>query len=110
MSHQTMPHKILPTLPFCYFQCLKFILNRIDTVYLDIDLDGKSNYSSNAHFRFSNYVHEIQKLKKEKWQCSQNFDLNPTYEIMRRGDRDILVERFFVYKRFYILQWTKIIR
>ena len=32
----------------------------------------------NDDFRFYNFVLLNQKLKKQKWQCSQNLDLNPT--------------------------------
>ena len=44
--------------------------------YLNINLDRKNKSSPNAHFRFSNFVLRNQKLKREKCQCSQNFDLN----------------------------------
>ena len=47
-----------------------------------MDLDGKSNYSLNANFRFLNFVLRTQKFKKEKLQFSQNLDLNLTYIII----------------------------
>ena len=36
------------------------------------------NSSLISLFRFSNVVPRKEKSKKEKWQCSQNLDLNPT--------------------------------
>ena len=45
---------------------------------LHIHSDRKNNSPPIAHFRFSNDVKGKQKYKKERWQCSQNFILNPT--------------------------------
>ena len=45
---------------------------------LHIHSDRKNNSPPIAHFRFSNDVKGEQKYKKERWQCSQNFILNPT--------------------------------
>ena len=36
------------------------------------------NSSLNDDFRYQNFVLLNQKLKKQKWQCSQNLDFNPT--------------------------------
>ena len=41
-----------------------------------------------AHFRFSKDVKGEQKYKKEKWQCSQNFDLNPTRDTDFTSEHD----------------------
>ena len=45
---------------------------------LNCHLDTNLNCSPIVHFRFLNVVLRNQKSKKEKGQCSQNFDLNPT--------------------------------
>ena len=47
--------------------------------YLNLHLDRNTNFPPSAHFRFPNVVLRKEKLKKEKWQCSQNLKLNPTY-------------------------------
>ena len=41
--------------------------------------DRNMNSPLIAHFRFSNVVLRKEKSKKEKWQCSQNLDLNPIF-------------------------------
>ena len=46
---------------------------------LNLQLDRNMNSPPIVHFRFPNFVLRKEKSKKEKWQCSQNLGLNPTY-------------------------------
>ena len=43
-----------------------------------LDVGEKMNSAPNDDFRFWNFGVLNQKLNKQKWQCSQNLDLNPT--------------------------------
>ena len=62
-----------------YVTCQFHVLyNRI----LNLQLDRNTNSPPIAHCRFSNVVLGKGKSKKEKWQCSQNLDLNPTCETL----------------------------
>ena len=82
--------QLISQLKHCYTTCnctsyiaillsLMFVIPFKHNWYLNIHLNGKIKSSQNAHFRFSILVLLNQKLKKEKWQCSQNLDLNPTF-------------------------------
>ena len=85
---KTLPHEILHTLPFLLSM---FEIIHKHNLYLNIDLDGKSNSSLNAHFKISNFLLRNQKFKKEKWSCSQNLDLNPTYEQFYRNAIRVII-------------------
>ena len=64
-----------------HYQNAKFWFSRIPLKHnwhLGMDLDDNNNFSPNAQFWFWNFILRNQKLKKEKWHCSQNVDLNPT--------------------------------
>ena len=58
-----------------YFECLCYQWRNISTyLYLSEDM----NSPPNSDFRFWNFAILNQKIKKQKWQCSQDLDLNPT--------------------------------
>ena len=72
--------KVLTTLPFSLIICniwIKLFLISCNS-NLNLQLDRNMNSSSLACFRFSNVVLRKKKWRKEKWQCSQNLDLNAT--------------------------------
>ena len=46
-----------------------------------LDLGENINTASNEDLEFWHFVLFNQKLKKQKWQCSQNLDFNPTFVI-----------------------------
>ena len=56
--------------------------------YLNLQLDRNMNSPLIAHFRFPNIVMRKKKSKKEKMQCSQNIELNPTHAMGIPGCTD----------------------
>ena len=53
--------------------------------YLNLQLDRNMNSPPIAHFRFPNIVLRTEKSQKEKWKCSQNLELNPTWLSITEG-------------------------
>ena len=76
LSKITQIIRQIKTLVYKIFQNISSILlSSMLEIPHNIDLDGNNNSSPNAHFRFLHVVLRNQKLKKEKYQCSQNLDL-----------------------------------
>ena len=63
----------------CILLSLMFEIPFKHNWYLNIHPDRKNNSPPIVHLRLSKDVKGDSKYKKEKWQCSQNVDLNPTY-------------------------------
>ena len=57
-----------------------FEIGRKHNWHLNIYLSGKKILHRIHFFDFRNLSIRNEKLKKEKRQCSQNHDLNPTYD------------------------------
>ena len=63
------------------FKMAMFQVNLFTVFYvliLNLHLKRNTNSPPIVHFRFVNVVFGNEKSKKEKWQSSQNLDLNPT--------------------------------
>ena len=74
-----------------------FMLPTAQNQHPYLDLGEKMNSSLNDDFRYQNFVLLNQKLKKQKWQCSQNLDLNPTCVSHEGiGPKYILREHYFM--------------
>ena len=70
-----------------------------------LNLGENMNFALNDDFRFWNFVLLNQKFKKQKWQCSQNLDLNPTYGISK-GPFTRTVSVTVTVKLLTLCQWN----
>ena len=65
--------------PHCILLSLIFEILLKFNWYLNLQLDKNMNSPPIAHCRFPNVLLRKEKSKKERWQCSQNLELNLTY-------------------------------
>ena len=98
---KTKSYKIFPTLPFLVFSTFGIPLKY--NWCLNIALDGKGILHWMHIIDFHFFSLKNQKLKKDKWQCSQNFNLNPTYVFIHYNCVNLRLSRpFAVVMSFWV--------